>query len=217
MVKDKPDPDCILTFSPFPSLPIFQSKHCTIAATAVFIKMKASAVPGHPLLPPPNGTKLNFILLPSLKSSCCSCKNLSGRNSSGWSQESGSLIMAYKLIATAVFGGTSKPFILQCWRHSLVVIGAVGWSLSVSFTTACKYGMLPTSDSSTSLPLPVTNSISFLTFWKASGWFMSSAIAHCVASAEVPVPAMKRSLSHKTKFILSFMESIKIFFFLNNN
>ncbi|RDX67352.1 hypothetical protein CR513_53784, partial [Mucuna pruriens] len=179
-----PDPDCISTFSPFPSSPILQSKHCTIAATAVFIKLNASVVPGHPLLPPPNGTKLNFIL--SLSSSC-SFKNLSGRNSLGWSQESGSLIMAYKFIATAVFGGTSKPFILQCWRHSLV-------SLSVSFTTACKYGMLGTSDSSTSLTLPVTNSISFLTLSNASGWLRSSAIAHCIASAEVSVPAMNRSL-----------------------
>ena len=93
----------------------FHSKHWIIAARFVCTTCKASEVPGHPLLPLPNGirwkccplTSKSLFKLPS------SPRNLSGENSCGFSQCLGSRLTALVLMKTRVFAGTRYGAVLE--------------------------------------------------------------------------------------------------------
>ncbi|CAA6675465.1 unnamed protein product [Spirodela intermedia] len=78
-------------------------------------------------------------------------------------------------------------------------MGKAGWSLSVSFTIACRKGRFGTSDSSTNLDNPPTVSISRLASRRMVGWFLSSAKAHSTVTDVVSVAPKKRSCLQRKK------------------
>nr|GLL18031.1 hypothetical protein CR513_53784 [Ipomoea trifida] len=121
-------------------------------------------------------------------------KNRSGRNSDGLSQYCGSLPIAHAFTSTWLFFGTVYPNITVSFSALYGNSnGAAGWSLIVSFTTACRYGSFSKSDSLTGLALPIASRISSLTFRSISGLWRSSAIPHSVVIADVSLPAMNKS------------------------
>nr|GMC93964.1 hypothetical protein RchiOBHm_Chr7g0200261 [Ipomoea batatas] len=92
-------------------------------------------------------------------------RNRSGRNSDGFSQYCGSLPIAHAFTSTWLFFGTVYPNITVSFSALYGNSnGAAGWSLIVSFTTACRYGSFSKSDSLTGLALPIASRISSLTF-----------------------------------------------------
>ncbi|KAF7838266.1 RNA polymerase, subunit H/Rpb5, conserved site-containing protein [Senna tora] len=98
-----------------------------------------NAIPGHLLLPMPNGINSKSWPLKSISL----FSNLSGTNSSALSQTSGSLCIAHALMYTLVFGGMSYPLIFTVDLVSLgAKRGAGGCNLNVSFTTHSKHGFL---------------------------------------------------------------------------
>ncbi|KAF7818979.1 hypothetical protein G2W53_024434 [Senna tora] len=91
---------------------------------------KANEVPGHPLLPLPNGIRWKCC---PLTSTLCLfpppsslLMNLSGLNSSGFSQWFGSLPMAHTFTNNCVLAGISCPLTLQLSDDSLTISGPVG-------------------------------------------------------------------------------------------
>ncbi|CAA7409532.1 unnamed protein product [Spirodela intermedia] len=67
------------------------------------------------------------------------------------------------------------------------MMGKAEWSLSVSFTIVCRRGRFGTSDSSTNLDNPTTDSISRLASRRMLEWFISSAKAHSNVTDAVSV------------------------------
>nr|GME09754.1 hypothetical protein CDL15_Pgr000642 [Ipomoea batatas] len=102
-------------------------------------------------------------------------RNRSGRNSDGFSQYCGSLPIAHAFTSTWLFFGTVYPNITVSFSALYGNSnGAAGWSLIVSFTTACRYGSFSKSDSLTGLALPIASRISSLTFRSISGFRLSA-------------------------------------------
>lgn len=129
----KPRPSSMSTVLSTPST--FHPKHWRI----VWTNSIADEAPGHTLLPLPNGKRWyccpltsNWLIIPLP----FSLRNLSGMNSSGFSQWLGSLPIVLLFIKTMVFSGNSKPLMVQFSVEILNVNGPVGCSLSVAFTMA---------------------------------------------------------------------------------
>ncbi|KAJ4712447.1 RNA polymerase, subunit H/Rpb5, conserved site-containing protein [Melia azedarach] len=126
-----------LTFKPSalasPSPASVQSNLCRRLANASSIVATANVVPGQLLLPQPNGINSKSRPLKSM----LGFKNLSGLNSSGSSNNPGSLPIARAFIITPDFAGMSYPPTLTSFvgcRGSNN--GSGGCNLSVSFITA---------------------------------------------------------------------------------
>ena len=102
-----PCPSSMSTTPSFSST--LHSKHWIIAARLVWTTCNPSEVPGHPLLPLPYGKRWKFCPLTSnwLFPLPSSPRNLSGLNSSGFSQCSGTRLIAHILMNNQVFSAMS--------------------------------------------------------------------------------------------------------------
>ncbi|KAJ6345499.1 hypothetical protein OIU77_028522 [Salix suchowensis] len=107
-----------------------------MAATVGLIKLKAKFTPGRFLLPPPRDQKLR------------TCPFLGCGQQEPLRIE---LVTECALTTARVSFGTLNPPNLQSSRLDLVITGAGGCSVSVSFTAACRSWRPGMSESSSSL------------------------------------------------------------------
>ncbi|WRX20487.1 hypothetical protein QQP08_012974 [Theobroma cacao] len=113
----------------------FQSKWYSNCARGSSMLGSANDMPGHILLPAPNGIYSKCVPLKSIGLS----KNLSGLKFSASFQYLESLPMAHALTMTLLFASISYPLITQFSSHSLGTRrGAAGCNLKVSLTIDLK-------------------------------------------------------------------------------
>lgn len=146
-------------------------------------------MPGHILLPEPNG--INSKSRPFTSTSLTPFRKRSGMNSVGRSHTAGSRSIAHTFTSSWVSPGMWYPPTVQAsvdsWGSRR---GAGGWSLRVSFTIACKYFSLRRSVSSNNRSRPTCVSSSCWAFSKISGWFIRDDSAHSIVREDVPAPAL---------------------------
>ncbi|KAF4384311.1 hypothetical protein F8388_004544 [Cannabis sativa] len=156
----------------------FQSKWYNKYARGSSTFISPNDMPGHILLPAPNGMYSKLFPLKSIELS----RNLSGIKLSGSVQYLGSLPIAHALTTILVF------------TDSLGSNNGTGeCSLKVSLTIDFKYLMLVTSASSTLPFLLNTFLTSSCAFFIIPGFLTSSAIAQSIVVADVSPPAVKIS------------------------
>ena len=135
----------------------FQSKKLMSEPKIKCSILIANGSPGHILLPPPNGITSKLRPLTSISDPI----NLSGSNDSGFSQTLESLPIAHVFTRSCASLGIVKPAIsTSCCALRGSNNGTTGCNRKASFTTACRYGSLGMSASSTGLFFPKTPLIS---------------------------------------------------------